>query len=227
MRKFFTFCLLLMFLLSLASPAAATEPTPEPATEISEDGEIIYTDGVEKFVFITDSEYTDTDQFHNFKTVMPGDVIDQRIILRNDISNDRKIKVYMRSHGAHESSIDFLSKLNLTIVQDAENVLFDATADQAAQLSEWVYLGTLYSGGECELLLTLQVPVTLGNEYANCVGYLDWEFGVSEFPVEDTDPKPPETGDSSRIVLWTGLAAGSFAAVMLLVFVPGRKKEIQ
>lgn len=223
MRRFLTLCLLVTILLSLASPALATETDPTAPTEVSKDGEIIYTDGVEKFVFITESEYTDTDQFHNFKTVMPGDVIEQRISLRNDISNDRKIKVYMRSHGAHESSIDFLSQLNLTIVKNAETLMFDATADQAAQLSEWVYLGTLYSGGECELLVTLEVPVTLGNEYANCVGYLDWEFGVSEFPVEDTDPEPPKTGDDSQIWLYAGLMLASL--VMLLLLLLGRRKK--
>ena len=223
MRRLLTLCLTLMLLLSLTTFAQASQIDPTAPTEVSEDGEIIYTDGVDKFVFITDSEYTDTDQFHNFKTVMPGDIIEQRISLRNDISNDRKIKVYMRSHGAHESSVDFLSQLNLTIVQNAETLLFDATADKAAQLSDWVYLGTLYSGGECELLVTLEVPVTLGNEYANCVGYLDWEFGVSEFPVEDTDPEPPKTGDDNRVWLYGGLMLGSL--VMLILLLLGRRKK--
>ena len=225
MRRFLTLCLLLTMFLFLTLPAAATETDPTLPTEVWEDGEIIYTDGVDKFVFITDSEYTETDQFHNFKTVMPGDVIEQRISLRNDISNDRKIKVYMRSLGAHESSIDFLSQLNLTIVKNAEVVLFEATADQAAQLSDWVYLGTLYSGGECELLLTLEVPVTLGNEYANREGFLDWEFGVSEFPVDDTDPKPPQTGDDGQVLLWGGMTTVSFAALLLLFFTRKKKEE--
>lgn len=193
------------------------------AAEVSEDGEIIYTDGVDKFIFITDSEYSDTDQFHNFKTVMPGDVIDQRILLRNDITNNCKIKVYMRSLGAHSNSDDFLSQLKLTIVKDTDTVMFDAPASEAAQLTDWVYLGTLYSGGECALNLTLEVPVTLSNEYANKIGYLDWEFGVSEFPVEDTDPVAPDTGDAGRPALWSAVLAGSLAMMWLLVY--SRKKK--
>lgn len=197
------------------------------ATEVDTDGDIIYTDGVDKFVFITESDYSDTDQFDNFKTVMPGDSIEQRILLRNDISNDRKIKVYMRALGASEGSEDFLSQLNLTIVKDTDTILFDATAEKAAQLTDWVYLGTLYSGGECELVVTLDVPVTMGNEYANAVGYLDWEFGVSEYPVEDSDPKPPQTGDDAQLWLWIGMAAVSLLVLLLLVLVwkKGNKKK--
>lgn len=195
------------------------------AEDVDKDGDIIYTDGIEKFVFITDSEYSDTDQFNNFKTVMPGDVIEQKIKMRNDISNDRKIKVYMRALGASEGSEDFLSQLELTIVKDTDTVLFDATAEKAAQLTDWVYLGTLYSGGECDLTVTLEVPVTMGNEYANSAGYLSWEFGVSEYPVEETDPKPPQTGDENNLLLWIGVMAGSLLLLILLLFLCRKKKE--
>ena len=194
------------------------------ATEVDKDGDIIYTDGVDKFVFITESDYSDTDQFDNFKTVMPGDSIEQRILLRNDISNDRKIKVYMRALGASKGSEDFLSQLNLTIVKDTDTILFDATAEKAAQLTDWVYLGTLYSGGECELVVTLDVPVTLDNQFKNLVGYLDWEFAVEELPVEPDDPEPPKTGDESQILLWAGLMVGSLVMLLILLFC-GKKKE--
>jgi len=196
---------------------------PVFAEDVDEDGDIIYTDGIDKFVFITDSHYSNSDQFQNFKTVMPGDTIEQRILLRNDISYERKIKVYMRALGANEGSEAFLSQLNLTIVKDTDTILFDAPANQAAQLTDWVYLGTLYSGGECELIATLEVPVTLGNEYANAVGYLEWEFGVSEHPVEDSDPKPPQTGDDSHVQLWAMLMLGSLTMLILLPL--GRKRK--
>lgn len=215
MRKLVALILLIALLLNLTGTVSAAE--------VDSDGDIIYTDGVDKFIFITDSEYSDTDQFDNFKTVMPGDTVEQRILLRNDISNDRKIKVYMRALGANEGSDEFLSQLNLKIIKDTDTVLFDAPADQAAQLTDWVYLGTLYSGGECELIVTLEVPVTLGNEYANSAGYLDWEFGVSEYPVEPSDPKPPQTGDDSQILLWSALMVGSSTMLIILLF--SRKKK--
>jgi len=224
MKRLFTLILCLLLLCAAVPTAYATEVDTQPPTEAGEDGEIIYTDGIDKFIFITDSEYHDTDQFHNFKTVMPGDVIDQRILLRNDITNNCKIKVYMRSHGAHASSEDFLEQLKMKIVKDTDTVMFDASAAEAGQLTDWVYLGTLYSGGECELIVTLEVPVTLGNEYANQVGYLDWEFGVSEFPVEDTDPVPP-TGDTSALTFWIGICAASAGALIILLICFRRKKK--
>ena len=94
--------------------------------------------------------------------------------------------------------------------------MFAAAADQTAQLTDWVYLGTLYSGGECELIVTLDVPVTLDNQFKELVGYLDWEFAVEELPVEPTDPSPG-TGDDSRLWLWGALIALSLTAAAVLL----------
>ena len=187
------------------------------------DGQVIYAEGAEKFFFLPGTDYSPTDLFPDFKDVMPGDSIQQKILVKNDVSNDCKIKIYMRALGAHEDSVEFLSQLNLTVAKGTDTVMFDAPADQRAQLTDWVYLGTLYSGGECELIVTLDVPVTLDNQFKSLVGYLDWEFAVKELPVGPGDPEPPQTGDNSRILLWAGLMAGS--AVMLVILLFGRKKK--
>ena len=209
-------CLMLFcavaLLISLAMPAGAV------------DGQVVYAQDAEKFFFLPGSEYSPTDLFPNFKDVMPGDVLSQTILVKNDISNDCKVKVYMRALGAHEDSVEFLSQLKLTVTKDTDTVMFDAAADQTAQLTDWVYLGTLYSGGECELTVQLEVPVTLDNTFKNLVGYLDWEFAVEELPVENTDPVPP-TGDNSNLMLWSALGIGSVAMLMILLFVGRRKKE--
>lgn len=213
MRRFLTLCLLAALLLSAAVPAAA------------QDGQVVYVEDAERFFFLPGSDYSPTDLFPNFKDVMPGDTIEQRIVIKNDISNECKVKVYMRALGGHEDSFDFLSQLHLTVRESTDTVMFDAPADQTAQLSDWVYLGTLYSGGETELILTLEVPVTLDNSFKNLVGYLDWEFAVAELPVSDDDPIP-DTGDDSRMTLWISLAAGSgVLLIVLLLFYRKRKEE--
>ncbi len=213
MRKCFAILCACMILLACAMPAAAL------------DGQVVYTEGAKKFIFMPGSEYSPTDLFPNFKDVMPGDSIQQRILLKNDISNECKIKVYMRALGAHEDSVDFLSQLSLTVVKGTDTIMFDAPADQTAQLTDWVYLGTLYSGGECELIVTLDVPVTLDNQFKNLIGYLDWEFAVEELPVENTDPEPPKTGDDSRILLWTVMMIGSAAMILILIFIRKKKEQ--
>lgn len=211
MRKCFALLVVCLVVLSCVVPASAVN------------GEVVYTKGAERFIFLPGSEYSPTDLFPEFKDVMPGDSLLQTITVKNDLSNKCKIKVYMRALGAHEDSIPFLSELSLTVTKGTDTLMFDAPADQTAQLTDWVYLGTLYSGGECELNVTLDVPVTLDNQFKNLVGYLDWEFAVEELPVEPSDPKPPKTGDDNQILLWIVLMAVSLAILLILLF--GRKKK--
>lgn len=209
MKKLTACFLALMLLLSLARPAAAL------------DGQVIYVEDAEKFFFLPGTDDSPTDLFPDLKDVMPGDTIAQRIVLKNDISNGCKVKVYMRSLGAHPDSVEFLSQLKLTVTKANDTVMFEAPADQTAQLTDWVYLGTLYSGGECELTVTLEVPVTLDNRFKDLVGFLDWEFAVEELPVEPGDPEPPKTGDNAPIGLWAALMTGS----MVMMIVLGRRKK--
>ena len=103
--------------------------------------------------------------------------------------------------------------------------MFDAAADQTAQLTEWVLLGTLYSGGEVNLDVRLDVPVELDNNFQHLVGYLDWEFMVEEFPIEDTDPEPPKTGDTVDLTLWFTLLGASAAAMFVVLLLKRKEKK--
>lgn len=213
MKKCFAILLACVMLVVCAVPAAAA------------DGHVIYNKNAKKFFFEPGTNYSPTDLFPEFKDVMPGDTIWQKILVKNDAANKCKIKIYMRALGAQEGSEEFLSQLRLTVEKATDTILFDAPADQTAQLTDWVYLGTLYSGGECELNVKLDVPVTLDNTFENLVGYLDWEFAVEELPIESSDPQPPKTGDDSRVMMWAGLMAGSAALMVILVYVKKKKKS--
>ena len=190
------------------------------------DGKVTYSGNAGKFVFEPGSDYSLTDLFPNFKDVMPGDTLTQKITVKNDADNKVKVKIYMRSLGAHADSVEFLSQLGLKVQKSADNemaYMFDAAADETAQLTDWVCLGTLYSGGEVNLDVTLSVPVELDNMFQNKIGYLDWEFMIEEFPIEPDDPKPPQTGDNSNLGLWFTLMLCSGA--MLLILLVWRKKD--
>ena len=206
MKKCFALLLALMILLSCSMPAFAA------------DGSVVYNGNAKSFIFAPCSEYSPTDLFPNFKDVMPGDSISQTITIRNDASKKVNVAVYMRALGAHPDSTAFLSQLNLTVTKGTDTELFDAPADQTAQLTDWVYLGTLRSGGQCDLLVTLDVPVELDNTNKNLIGYLDWEFAVRESPV-------PQTGDSSNALLWMTLLGGSLMMLMFLLFGIRKKNE--
>ena len=75
--------------------------------------------------------------------------------------------------------------------------------------------------------MTLDVPVGLDNKYSAQIGYLDWQFMVEEFPIEDSDPKPPDMGDDSRMILWIVLGAVSVAvlAALIVLLIIKRKKQ--
>ena len=192
------------------------------------DGKVTYSGNAGNFVFEPGSDHSLTDLFPNFKGVMPGDTLTQKITVKNNADNKVKVKIYIRSLGAHDDSVEFLSQLGLKVQKSEDNemaYMFDAAADETAQLTDWVCLGTLYSGGEVNLDVTLNVPTSLDNEFQNKIGYLDWEFMIEEFPIEDTDPKPPQTGDNSHMGLWFIIMLCSGAMLIILLFWRKKDKE--
>lgn len=218
---------------------------------LAEDGAVIYSGNAREFIFEPGSEYSPTDLFPNYKGVMPGDSLSQMITIRNDRSRV-KIRVYMRALGAHEDSEEFLSQLHLRVSEVGDSELFDAPANETAQLTDWVYLGTLRAGGEIDLEVILDVPVELDNRFSNAIGYLDWEFMVEEYPVggggthpeppEGEEPLPPEieeplppeelpdsphTGDGNNSMMWTVVLICSVALIViaLLLRIKFRSKD--
>lgn len=211
MKRFVTFLLALILVACLGITAFA-------------DGTVTYDGASRKFIFAPGTEESPTNLFADFNQVMPGDTLTDTITVKNNTSNRVKVKLYIRALGAQEGSEDFLSQLKLTVKQKEETVLFEAPADQTAQLTDWVYLGTLYSGGETTLDIQLDVPITLGDEYQKAVGYFDWQFKVEERPVQPSDPTP-DTGDDSNLLLYVGLLVVSLAAIFVLLIATKRKKQ--
>ena len=215
MKRFSKYCTVLMVLamvFSLCTTAYAA-------------GSVTYDGDANKFIFAPGTKDSPTSLFENFQNVMPGDTLTEEILIRNDTSNGVKIKVYMRSLGAQKNTENFLSQMNLTVQQKDDSVLFAAPADETAQLTDWVYLGTVYSGGEITLDVTLEVPVTMDNDYQNGIGYIDWEFKVEELPIEPTDPKPPKTGDTSNIYFYSVLMIVSLVALIIMLAKNKRQKQ--
>ena len=189
------------------------------------DGSVTYDGNAKDFIFEPGSEYSPTDLFPDFKNVMPGDHLTEQIQVVNKASKKVKVKIYMRSLGWTDKSEDWLEELSLTVDQGGASVLFQAPPDERAQLTDWVCLGTFYSGADVTLNVTLDVPISIGNEYQSVIGCLDWQFMVEEFPVEETDPKVPGTGDNSNLWLWIGLAAGSIVAAGAVLVTWNKKRD--
>ena len=160
------------------------------------------------------SEYTDTDLFQNFKNVMPGDKLTETIQIKNEATDCDYIKVYMRAvvhdengnpltyseafentDGKDQANVagqrdetvatmqDFLKQLTMRIY-NGEELIYNSTPAQAGALANNVFLGTLTKGEALTLKVELDVPIEMGNEYANRVGEVDWIFLVEGIEYE-------------------------------------------
>ena len=204
MKNMFKIFGALLLMLALCIPALA-------------DSTVDYFDHGE-FEFKPGSEYQATDLFENFKGVLPGDVLTQKVVVTNKSNVDIRIWMQQTPETWVESSMpDFLDKLRLTVMQGGK-VLFDAPASEAAQLTERVLLGFFpeHPQGRTELDVTLYVPADMGNEYMNQLGVVPWTFYVEEIPNDGT----PHTGDWLVTGAWiaaAGVLVLAIAFVLLLM----------
>ena len=211
--KIFSFLLVMMMLFTNVAFAA--------------DASITYEGGAEKYVFLPGSEYSETDLFDNFKGVMPGDELEQKITVKNEQGDCDFVKIYMRavphddaanpiqdSVAATETVVtmkDFLHQLSLTVVKADGEVIFEGTAEELDGLAENVLLGTFEKGDSTELTAKLSVPIELGNEYANRVGEVDWVFVA-----EELNNPAPETGDTTNATPYMGLLVAAGVAIVAI-----------
>lgn len=193
MKQFLKVCGALLVALGLLCSSA-----------LAEDAAVRYEGGAEKFVFLPGSMQSDSDLFANFKDVLPGDVIEQKITVSN--KTGKQVRIYLRAEPVTEADRDFLSQLKLN-VKSGSSEIFEGAASEQDGLAENTLLGTFKKDGSVELTATLTVPHELGNAYMGREGTVPWTFLVEEIPVDDT----PQTGDWFSLPVW-----GALAAVVLL-----------
>ena len=180
----FLLVLMLLMVMSLASTAFAASPS------------ITFNGFSKGFDFQPGSEYTETDLFGSFKNVMPGDTVTETITFTNSAADCDFVNLYMRAEAHDETEnplspkvaeketvvtmTEFLSKLSMKVWNGTE-LIYDASPDELDGLKTNKFLGTYRSGEKATLKVELNVPIELGNEYANRVGEVDWIFHVEAY----------------------------------------------
>lgn len=246
MKKFFRIISSLVLALVLVCSTAVSFATGSSS--------VTYKGKAKEFIFQPGSDYSVTDLFTNFKGVMPGDTLTQQINVRNEASKKVNVKIYIRALGpaelknedgeqsvSQEESADFLKEMNLTVETDSDKKLFDAPADQTAGLTDWVCLGTFRSGADVDLNVNLEVPITMGNDYQERIGALDWQFMAEEYPLNPDDPSTPtdpsdpngpddpddpnktKTGDDSNILVYGLIALAALGGAAVVIVTRRRK----
>ncbi len=230
-----------IFTLVVATVAVTLSATTAFAAE---DSEVVFSyDGGKKSFSVTPgSVYSASDLFVNFKELMPGDSVTQSITLKYDGKDGYTARIYIKSLG---TAVDFpntgdgealsgktlnnkvLEQLELDVTVRKDNrKIFDATAEKTDGMTDWVHLGNLRRGGKAELDVTINVPITMGNEFAGVAAGIDWLFKVEEIP-DTTPPGPPDTGDNTNILLFGGIAGISGASIILLLLLKKKSEDEQ
>lgn len=239
MKKTFRIISSLVLALMLVCSTAAVSFAADETSHVTYKGK------AKQFIFQPGSDYSPTDLFTNFKGVMPGDTLTQQINVKNEASKKVKVKIYMRALGPAElkdndgeqvvsadESADFLKEMRLKVELEKKTKLFEAPADQTAGLTNWVLLGTFHSGADVDLNVGLEVPITMGNDYQERIGALDWQFMVEEYPLDPDDPTTPtdndnanktKTGDDSNMLVYGLIALVALGGAAIAIVTRRRK----
>ena len=158
--------------------------------------------------FITaDTALTETDLFDNFKKVMPGDKLQEKVTVKNEVRNydyitlhfeldlhDEENQPKVETEYTIEEIHDFLKQLTMRIYDknDGDKLVFESSLEKQGELVEDYYLGTLGYGQQFDFIVELEVPATMGNEFENRIGEVDWVFTYSghDYPEDPTTSAP-------------------------------------
>lgn len=148
---------------------------------MADDSNITYQGGAEAFVIVPDGK----DLFQNFKGVMPGDSITQKVIVSNTVTSSGGVRIYLRAETGEETAEGFLEQMALTVMEGSQ-VLSEASANQPGGLTENILLGEFHEKGQIQMDLSLTVPITMGNEFQDAAGTIHWIFTAEELDGEKT-----------------------------------------
>lgn len=183
-----SFLLTIVFLIIMCKPGvASTFATPNVELEGNAKG-IVFISGDEPFLWSDN--------------VLPGDKLERNIILRNKY--DSPYKVFMKaSRVTKKEKYDLLQKMDLKVTYDGSDIYTGPVSGENG-LEENIFLGTINPGESKILNAVASFPgKTMGNEYKNKKGQVDWIFTAVRLESGRSRNKPDETNntDSKEVTI--------------------------
>mgnify|MGYP001622856365 CR=1 FL=1 len=154
------------------------------------------------------------DFFSDFTTMMPGDVLEHDIELKN--TGDNKIDLYFNTETVDDSEL--LDAIQLQISVDGKEIYNGSI--NAEELNDKIKLGN-YGDGKMSFKVT--VPAELNNHYSLLDSKVKWVFSADEQEPEGGISQvidkinPVKTGDPTVIAGWIVLLVGSAVACGVIV----------
>ena len=222
--------LLMALVLALSLGVTAFAQSTQPAADI------VFT-GKKLVVTAKTTDHTTTDLFGNFKGMMPGDTRTEKITFKNESAtpNTDYVKLYIvavphdeknQPVDTHITDVDamneFLKQFTMTVKQNGKEIYNAAPNKEDTFAPDGYLLGTFKKGEGTTLEVTLTLPETTGNEFANLEGEVDWTFLAVEYTrtpgkPPTVTPGSPKTGDETNLFLYAGLCAVSLGMITVLI----------
>lgn len=177
------------------------------------------------------------DLFDNFKNLVPGDKITQKITVKSDVSKiagGSNFKVYLYAVNGKSGKIaseekapeDLFSQFKITVMKDSKPIVLDSALND----NKGALLGEFRPDDKQELDVQIEVPKELGNEYQDCIGEVEWHFcaqqvaepeKVVDIPVVDI----PKTGSDQSVFGYGIVAFVSLCSLVVLNRARRNKKK--
>lgn len=167
-------------------------------------------DGSSKEFYLENA--SDIDLFANLKGLMPGDIVQQDIIL-NVKNLQQETSLYLEAHS--EDNEEILQNM-IFFVEQNNRVISKETAFEPIKLGQYDKDGTIH------LTVNLEVPVEA--EVSNKEYHVEW-YVIAQEDGKEISKKPVETNDQSRIHLYLIFMLVSF--VFILIIQKHKKNEIK
>lgn len=170
MRKLttFIFCILLAVLPAFAAAA--------------EDSNVTYKGGAEHFIVLPE----DKDLFQNFKQMMPGEVREQVIEVKNEYP--APLAFYLHAEEApneEQNGVYLIDILDFVLIQDGKVLYQGKLRGSVPGMSEDILLGELTQGQSVKLIAAISAPGgEMDNRYQLTNAAVKWVFTVEDLGEE-------------------------------------------